>query len=337
MIHRNKLSILAMAALVLSVPAMAADEPTIKTGALLQTWLVNDTTVTAAKPDFRLRRAEFKLNGTVTESARWFVMADMAKALSASDGKFLQDLGVAFMIIPGLEITTGQFKTLTTAEGLEKSAELLLPERSIVGRSYGDRREPGAMLSYKLDKLQVSTMLSNGQGPNAQDTNAKKNLTARVDYEVIEGIKLGAFTQASDFSYNRDGRTGANVRASLGDLIVSAEGALGTLSGATTRGGQLTLAYSVTPSIQPVIRGALFTPDTNGNAAHEHVVGVNYYIFKQSAKVQLAYAYLKNLAGNSVSKNATTGVVTPGSNPGSPAYLADFSGSVGWLAFQAAF
>jgi hypothetical protein len=317
-----------LAALILAsaVPAKA-EEPAFKPNFLVQTWLVNDTTVTAAKPDFRIRRAELRFAGNVTESARWFIMADMAKTLSASDGKVLQDVGAAYMLVPGLEFVAGQFKTLTSSEGLEKTAELFLPERSIVGRSYGDRREQGAMLMYKKDKLQAGLMLSNDTGSNTQDVNSKKDLSVRLDYEVADGFRVGAFTQASDFNYSINGRTGLNARVAVGDLIFNTEGVMGTLNSAATRGAQGTLGYSVTSSIQPVVRVAAFTPDTSLSTAQEYTLGLNYYFSKHQAKVQLAYAYLNNLVGNNGTNNTA---------PGTSSYREGAKGSVLWLAFQAA-
>src|SRR3989338_4387960 len=118
-----------------------SDDLQIKTSAVLQSWLVNDTTVAPAKPNFRIRRAEIKVNADFGNDARGFVMFDPAKSPAVgtpatNDNKILQDIGVEFEIVPGLELVAGQFKIQTAAEGLQRSSDLLFPERSIVGRTY---------------------------------------------------------------------------------------------------------------------------------------------------------------------------------------------------------
>jgi hypothetical protein len=306
-----------------SVSAMAEDMKfdwsSIRPDVTLQPWLVNDTTSTNAKPNFVMRRAEIRFAGNVGEGAHWFVMGDLAKALSASGSSFylptdrsvLQDIGVSFKLIPGMEITAGQFKTLTSSEGLEKDGELLLPERSIVGRAYGERREPGAMLTYKFcDRIQAGAMVSNGKGANADDVNGSKDLTARVDADINDMVRVGAFTRAADFGYNIDGNYGANVRLVFGSLLVSAEGALGNMASVKSAGGQGTVAYSITPKIQPVFRFETFSPNTAADAATAETIGVNYYVSGNYAKVQVAYSNLNNLSapnGFSQYANGSTG------------------------------
>src|SRR5262245_20193339 len=96
------------------------DWSSIQPGMTLQTWLVEDTTGPSNKLDFRVRRAEIRLAGNFIESIRWFVMADLAKNTSnaangstppSGDYKILQDIGVGYTFVPGLELTVGQFKT----------------------------------------------------------------------------------------------------------------------------------------------------------------------------------------------------------------------------------
>ncbi|MEK7356287.1 MAG: porin, partial [Bdellovibrionota bacterium] len=120
-----------------------------KLGLLLQYWLVNDSTGTNLNN--RLRRAEIKLAGSVAENTRWFVMVDPAKTMrtgaiaQTNDNKILQDLGIGFSVCPEIEVLFGQFKTPTTAEGLDSTSELLFVERAYFARTFGDRREPGVM------------------------------------------------------------------------------------------------------------------------------------------------------------------------------------------------
>jgi hypothetical protein len=238
----------------------------VRFNGLLQTWFVNDTTlVTPGNPNFVLRRAEIRASGEIQPGIRWFVMVDPAKLVNANgtanqDGRILQDLGVGLMLLPGLELSAGQFKTQTTAEGLERSAELLLPERSIVGRTYGDRREPGAVLAYNRGYAHASVMVSNGLGANTHDTDGAKRLSARASYDFFEGmLQAGAFTQAQNFGY-ASGSHGLSLRLTWESLTVSTEGVLASeqaASGATAAadGMHLTAAWSLSETQRERLAG----------------------------------------------------------------------------------
>ena len=128
------------------------DVGSAKLNLLLQPWFVADSTSTAAKNNFRARRTEVKLSGNLNPDSRWFVMFDPAKSLktgavaSSNDNKILQDLGAVYQPLSGFEVTGGQFKIPTTAEGLDPSGDLPLPERSLMGRTYGDKRQLGGAI-----------------------------------------------------------------------------------------------------------------------------------------------------------------------------------------------
>lgn len=125
----------------------SSDAVSYKFNALLQAWTVSDRAASSQNTlNFRLRRAELKLSGNAGSTVRYFVMADPAKTIhpdaqKPQDGKILQDFGVGFTLVPGLEVVAGQFKILTNAESLSSSAELIIPERSAVARVFGDVRD----------------------------------------------------------------------------------------------------------------------------------------------------------------------------------------------------
>jgi len=83
------------------------------------------------------------------DAPRYFLMIDPAKLVPAPGGpniaakNMVQDFGLSYAIVPELELTVGQFKAPTTAEGLDSSGDLSLPERPLVGRTFGDKREMG--------------------------------------------------------------------------------------------------------------------------------------------------------------------------------------------------
>ncbi len=349
----NASALLLTAVLCLSsaaLPAHAADEASpvnsgtgkTKFNALLQTWAVNDTSVvTDNKFNFRLRRAEIKFSGSVVENTRWFVMADAAKGVvnssptavtggtvnsvnTTSDNKILQDLGVAFSFTPELEFTIGQFKTPTTAEGLDSASELLFPERALVSTAFGDRRELGAQLQYKSGIVKVTGMVSQGTVANTPDTNNEKDLHLRVDVKPIEILSLGAFTTAPDAAWGKSGRFGLNARLAYEQALLRTEyamqdGSLGDTSGWNIDGG-----YLVTENIQPIARYEAFKTGSAFTST-AFSFGANYLLLKHNSKVTLTYSMLDHINGT---KNSASS--------GSPSIGYGSTGSLLILAFQAA-
>ena len=279
----------------LSLSAQAAEGP--KVGALLQAWTINDTTDPTANFNFRLRRAEIKVTGSVADNTRYFVMIDPAKNLpDGSNTKILQDLGVAFNVTPEVELIAGQFKILTVAEGLDSSSELLLPERSMIGRVYGDRREPGLLVAYKHEIIKLSGMIFNGQGTNTNDKNNPKDIALRAEVTPIDMLHLGAFTQAGDFKYSDKGRWGTNASLSYESLILRAEYVHATDLGISTDGWYADAGYLIGENFEPLLRwDSLSLMDTT---AHAPSVGLNYFIKKHNSKIQASLTSLNNTAGS---------------------------------------
>jgi hypothetical protein len=319
--------------------AFAADEATpvasgtgkTKFNALLQAWALNDTSaVTPNKSNFRLRRAEIKFSGSVVENTRWFVMADPSKSLtsgavaSTNDNKILQDLGLAYALAPELEFTVGQFKTPATAEGLDSSAELLFPERSLVASTFGDRRELGAQLQFKSGIFKATGMVSQGTVANTVDANNEKDLTLRLDAKPVDFLSLGAFTTAPDSKWSVAGRFGFNARLAYEQALVRFEYAQQDGSGGKSSGWAADAGYLVTESLQPIFRYESFSPRSTltGKA---YAFGANYLLAKQSSKIALTYTILDNMLG---AKSST--------NPGSLAAASNIKGGLLILAFQTA-
>jgi hypothetical protein len=272
-----------------------------KVGALLQFWAVNDST--AENYQYRIRRAEFKITGSVVEKTRYFLMIDPSKSLktgpvaATNDNKILQDFGVAFTLADGLELVFGQFKVPTTPEGLDSSSELLLPERAYVSRTYGDFREPGIMLAYKVSKFKASVMSSNGHGTNADDSTIRneKDLHARIEFQPWENLGVGAFTTAGDSGYQDKGRWGANLRASLGSLLFRADAVRASDPAGWSTGYAGDLSYAVNDRLRPVVRYEGF--DNGTFIASAATVGLNYYLAKNNAKIQAAYSFMNDMSG----------------------------------------
>lgn len=291
--------------------------------ALLQAWAINESN--APHDNFRLRRAELGLTGSVVERTRWFLKIDVAKSLrtgpiaATNDNRILQDLGVGFTVAPGLELLLGQFKSPTTFEGTSSSAELPLPERSLSGRTFGDRREIGLMATYTTGILKTQAMLSDGGTTNVEDTNDDKDLHVRVEVAPTKELLAGVFATFGDFSFNTKGRLGGNVKyIPVTGLTLRTEVVGARDAGVNSTGFMADASYLLTEEIQPAVRfdgvsNATFT----GTA---FTVGANYLVKSYNAKATLAYAHLNNLTDGN----------------GTYTLLNNTHGHVVWLVFQAA-
>lgn len=299
--------------------------PTIKTNSLLQFWYLEDQSAIAASADknFRVRRAEFKLTGSSADNARWFFMADFAKSIATTstsvvtstspttkttsvdtvnttgDTKVLQDMGVAFKIINDLEVTVGQFKLPTTAESAQPTGELLFAERSLLTRTYGERRDPGAMVSYKYEKVKILAATSNGQGPNVDEKNDRKDYTARFEATLPYGLTFGTFVMCKDAICYDPNRYGVNLGWTYNDLNLRAEYVNGNISSVRSTALMVDAGYKLSDKWQLASRYESLQP----NVANDYInsaaaVGVNYFVAKQNLKFQLNHTQLFNMRGS---------------------------------------
>jgi hypothetical protein len=308
--------------------SVTAGTGSAKVNALLQSWGVFDGTGSGVW-NFRLRRAEIKLSGTVIEGTRWWVMLDAAKNFTTisttTDYKVLQEIGIGYALCPDLEFVAGQFKTQTTAEGLESSSELLLPERSVVGRTFGDKRTPGAMLVYKHENLKAAAMISNGGltsgGANINDTNTAKDFSFRIDGD-FSPVKAGAFAFVSDPN-SRTNVYGANVGFFPENFLIKAEAAMSRINDLDGMGYMVEAGYHVTPQLQPVLRYENIRPVVDaGLTSAASSIGLNYYHSKHKMKIQFSGSAFQNMTAGG---NGTLAVSPTEAN-----------GQVYLLSFQAA-
>jgi hypothetical protein len=324
-----KISALALFGLAFANVKAEEGAPTIKWNVLLQGWLVNDTTREDSEPNFRIRRAELKASGTLGDNLQYFAMIDAAKGPAVGtaadkDNKILNDLGIVYIPMPGLEFTMGQFKTRTTAEGLASSSELPLPERSLIGRTFGDKREPGAMVAYKGEGFKTALMVSNGQATNVDDIDGKKDLSLRADFDVLEGLSLGAFTLASNFSFEDLGRFGVNLDYKFSDFQLRHEFVYQTATGDVKSYGHMTDLAMNGEEWSPVLRFEYLKPNMDQDlSAKAYTAGINYYLQGKKSKIQAAVSYLQDLEA-------------PNGTPKSDNIVSGSDGTVFYLVFQAA-
>ncbi len=298
--------------------------PTLKSNGLLQFWYLDDSSQAAinSNTNFRVRRAEVKLSGASTDFSRWFLTADFAKAPSTTsttvvtsatpetktavvtgtnptgDNKVLQDIGIAIRLTEGLEVTFGQFKVQTASESLQSSGDLLFAERSLLARTYGERRDPGAMVSFKCEQVKASVMMSNGQGPNVDDKNTTKDLSSRIEANLPLGVTMGAFGLAKEFVGDDLDRYGFDVSFKSSDFFLKAELANGNNRIVRSTANVFDASYMISEKWQLATRYETVKPNvTDTLRSSTAVVGVNYYLLKNSLKMQLNHTQMHNMTG----------------------------------------
>ena len=241
----------------------------IKFGGLFQGWFDSNTTADkfTANEDaintFRVRRAEFSLSGDVIpERFSFKVMTDFAKGLFNQDKQTVVTSVITDPITGEVTTTTttltgvkadnivpvrdlygviktkhadlwfGQYKIPLSLEGNGSPAQLLLPERSVAAKAFGDKRDFGLKVEKRFEEFQnalYSVGVFNGSGENRLDTDPIKDLMWR--FEAIPNLGpakvLVAFVGAQsltgdDLQASRRLLEG-DLRVNVGPLVLQAE------------------------------------------------------------------------------------------------------------------
>jgi len=200
--------------------ALPASAQTVKIGGDIQLWytqmLDSNLRYNSAAPGgyynlrsefkentFSIRRSEIKLSGNVAEGVDYEVMFDPSISTGTSNPVILQDAFVSWKPIAGLDVKVGQFKNLQTYEGVTSSTELLFAERSQLGRMFGDKRDRGLALGFSYGDPKgfagkVTAAVFNGMNDatsgKTNDTNAQKDVVLRLDFNLGQAHKFGAYT-----------------------------------------------------------------------------------------------------------------------------------------------
>src|SRR5690606_35089678 len=113
-------------------------------------------------------------------------------------------------------------------EGFNGSSKILFPERSLVSRQFGDRRDIGVKVEKKLfdDHLYYNLGVYNGSGQNRLDDDDQKDLGLRLEVYPFEGVTLAAVGYLGvgdrDTADTKD-RVEGDLRVELYDALLLAE------------------------------------------------------------------------------------------------------------------
>jgi hypothetical protein len=155
---------------------------------------------------FFFKRVDVKATGSVGDSLDYEVMIDP----TITTLPIMQDVIIKYRLPNKIEIKVGQFKPLQTLEALSSSAEMMLAERSMLARVFGDPRDRGATVSIGFgdaDALggRFHVGVFNGQA-KSNDANAQKDVAARLEMNYGKKHIFGAYTlQASTNLADRGG------------------------------------------------------------------------------------------------------------------------------------
>jgi Phosphate-selective porin O and P len=279
---------------------------------------------------FRLKRAEMVFKGEVIPKfASFLVRIDPSKLLAArtiavtgeqpapttagsvsvlqpggTDGSILQDAWVSFLS-DYANVQIGQFKIPVSLEALQSSSALLFPERSLVTRAFGDRRELGVKVEKKLgDYFFYSAGVYNGSNINRLDTDREKDAGLRLEVYPIPGLTIGAlgYTTLGERDGSVVDRVEADLRLELAGFIFQGEyihgwdGAPNATTGDRLEGAGAygAVAYTFLERFQPVFRiGFLDTNVDNDDAGRTNAVEgcFNYFLRGNDVKLSLSVSH----------------------------------------------
>ncbi len=223
-------------------------------GMLAQGWFqlerAGDTTQVS---QFRIRRAEFSLNGEILpEKVSYKVMLDAARVLDTqtkvalldsmgnpivdANGKAvtinnaarlsaLQDFYIT-ALTRWAEVSIGQFKIPVSWEGYNSSGKIVFPERAIVSNTFGDKRDIGVRITKSFDKWMYSGGVFNGAGQNNADGNAQKDVSLRLEAYPVKGLTIAGVTYDSVGQREKAGtkdRWEGDLRYEHGPVLVQGE------------------------------------------------------------------------------------------------------------------
>ena len=83
-----------------------------------------------------------------------------------------------------------------------------MPERSLISRTFGDSRQFGAMLSYKIPKFKIYAMVSDGRPMAVSSAYGKTTLHSRIEYDPLKKLGMAGFittTDTNNFVWGIDG------------------------------------------------------------------------------------------------------------------------------------
>ena len=322
----------------------------------------NRTSDNAWATSFRIRRAEIKAKGEIIpKTVGYMVMFDPARLLDLqpattststtnADGtttitskttvaapaqggssiltgastSVLQDVQLTYLT-DYADVSIGQFKIPLSLEGSGSAAKLYFPERALISRLYGDKRDLGFKIEKKFDHFGYLVGIYNGQGQNNLDTNDQKDVSLRLEYYPIKDVTIGVVGYTGIVDRDQIGtkdRIEGDLKIDKGGFLLQAEAIRGwdrvaaptmadpkATKNQEGQGFYVLAGYTFFDQLQPVVRigsidpevgvdehAQIATPGTASTYAPNDEItayefGVNYYLKQHDAKLQLSGSF----------------------------------------------
>ena len=306
---------------------------TLKLGGLLQGWAVWDGN---DNDRFRIRRTELKFAGDILGDQRftYTVMIDPVQVQEDNTRRSILQDAVFTLDLDRLagcshhKVDLGQYKLPLAEEGLRSSAKLDFAERSFIGRTFGDQRDIGAMLTGDWPYVTYQLGVFNGSGQNQADPNDQKDVAGRLvlrplrDVDAFKGLELGVsgYDRTTHGNTRDKKRLGFEARYEYERLALKAEymtgqgtaGSNATTENATLANGWYAQAgYFLVPKrFQVAARVDRFDPNEQraNDRETDYTLGVNYFIDQHNAKAQLNWVH-KDEQGTELDNDQVIGVL----------------------------
>ena len=272
----------------------------------LKTTPVNNVTTTTA-PDGTMTTTTTPVN-TLSGAPAY----SGSSILTGASTSILQDVQLTYMT-DYADFSIGQFKVPISLEGSNSAAKLFFPERSLVSRAFGDRRDLGFKVEKKFEYFGYLAGVYNGQGQNNLDSNDQKDLALRLEAYPMKDVTLAVVGYTSvgdrDLVGTKD-RIEGDVKFEKSNFLFQAEAirawdVTGTAAAHKKIEGQgfyVLAGYTFFDKLQPVVRIGSVDPevgaDEHGSTTIDkndeitaYEFGVNYYLKKHDAKVQLSGSF----------------------------------------------
>ncbi len=314
-------------------------------GALLQVWAhgsyIEDVATSGGSwiSTFRIRRAALRAKGEVIpKTIAYQVVFDVARLLdfqnrsvpmtgqepepsapgnvivsqppSGGNISILQDVLLTY-ITNYADVSVGQFKIPVSLEGAASASKLYFPERALVSRQFGNRRDLGLKIAKGFDMFGYTLGFYNGEGPNKLDSNDQKDLALRLELYPRKGVTAAVVGYTAvgqrDLANTKD-RVEGDLKVDVESILVQAEYIHAWDVAADGRrvpgqGFYVLAGYTFFDQLQPVVRVGWLDPDSDNDEQgadaidpnDEHTVyelGMNYYLESHACKLQLASAFV---------------------------------------------
>jgi Phosphate-selective porin O and P len=239
--------------------------------------------------------------------------------LTGANTSILQDVQLTYMT-DYADFSIGQFKIPVSLEGSNSASKLFFPERSLISRAFGDKRDLGFKIEKKFEYFGYLAGVYNGQGQNNLDSNDQKDVSLRLEAYPMKDVTLAVVGYTSlgdrDLPGTKD-RIEGDLKVEKSNFLLQAEAIRGwDVTGTAAahkkvegQGFYVLAGYTFFDKLQPVVRIGSVDPevgvdegplkyvagDAKTLAPNDEITayefGVNYYLKKHDAKVQLSGSF----------------------------------------------